>query len=794
MPRTKSPYRYDPASKRWRNQDKLIVPKREVDLWKARQSKSSDDEGTEFGFSVPKIFSSPQSDLYSKVENLIGRAERGQDISNDPAMLEAGRRFGDIVAMSDPDLMQAEINGELVTAAEVDVNDTTKYPPQPIPAGIRAAMNSAEYYCNTEGDVFQHIEAPIDVSISELEINVPGDKKLDRLLKDLYGPDKLDMISVLTQIWLTTATYGSAYPLEVPSTKENDSPIEKIVMLPSKFVWVGYHITHSDIVDTPYMLRPLNGAPNWSQDLLRQTMMPMTYNAFASGFNDQIIRGWGLPLNPGYLHPVRGKAFDWNRYPLPPISRAFRAISTRAIYQEMRRALLEGYKNQLWVFILGSKELPPSPKEMAALKSAVSGLSGNRTGDLVWRFPLTVDVKVPQSFDNAVGNETSQAFTLEIFRNLGSNIQITTGNKVFLPGSSGDSGVEVDLTIWLRRMEFVRNTVLRWEQGFRSRLADRLGAPKLKEARVSFSKSLLEVSEKIKKEIVPMYSAGLYSPQTALNAAGKEYETEIDLKKAAQKDADLLMPPATYNQMTVGPDGSKAVANTPKGRPETPKNPNAVKAAWEDDAERQRYFETVRSLYTSLANGGSPEEFINSLKEVNATYLRDITLESYLQSGGVHSLSAGWSNLASNFVNAYADNFLNDLQAADPSEYSDDKFAWRTMLYPQEGYKMAVLNGQGAAMKEQGASHWRRVIHPEKSQSGTCPACLADASITHSIDEPFQVLHPNENCGRQELYLQYFVGNIPSMEMPVPSFRSDFTDSVEQDLGPTKGRTRRRRI
>lgn len=793
MPKTKAPYHYDAKKRRWVNQDNLVIPKRTVELWKARQSSKNEDEGAEFGFSVPKVFSSPKSDLYARVENLIGRAERGQDISNDPAMLEAGKRFGDLVGLSDPDVMTAEINGKMVVAAEVET-DTVKYPPQPIPAGIRAAMNSAEYYCNTEGDVFQHIEAPIDVSVSELEINVPGDKKLDRMLKELYAPDKLDMISVLTQIWMTTATYGSAYPLEIPSAKEDGAPVEKIVMLPSKFVWVGYHITNSDGADTPYMLRPLNGAPNWSEGLLRQTMMPMTYNAFATGFNEQIVQGWGLPLNPSYLHPVRGKAFDWNRYPLPPISRAFRAISTRAIYQEMRRALLEGYKNQLWVFILGSKELPPSPKEMAALRGAVSGLSGNRTGDLVWRYPLDVQVKVPASFDNAVGNETSQAFTLEIFRNLGSNIQITTGNKVYLPGSSGDSGVEVDLTIWLRRMEFVRNTVLRWEQGFRNRLADRMGAPKLKEARVSFSKSLLEISEKIKKEIVPMYSAGLYSPQTALAATGKEYDIEIDLKKAAQKDAELLMPPATYNQTTMGPGGEKSVANTPKGRPETPKNPNVVKAAWEDDAERKEYFGAIEELLASLVKNGKPEEFISNLKATNSFYLDDVTRKAYRESGGVGAVPAEWQELAANFVNAYADNFLNDLKASDPVEFSSDRNAWRTMLYPQEGYKMAVLNGQGYAMKQQGASHWRRVIHPEKSEAGTCSACLADASITHSIDEPFQVLHPNENCGRQELYLQYFVGNIPSIEMPVPSFRSDVADDVEESLGKANSRTRRRRV
>lgn len=786
MPKRKAPYYYDAKSRRWRDSDtKQVVSKADVQLASTRAKR--EDDTTEYGFTVPSMSRSPKSDLYAKVEALIGQAERGADISRDPLMLEAGQRYGEFVAMSEPDIV--------VQGTDVSITDTLRYPPQPIPAGIRAAMNSAEYYCNTEGDVYQHVEAPIDVSISDLEINVPGDKALDRLLKDLYGPDGLDMVAVLTQIWLISAIYGSAYPLEVPSEKDvADAPIEKVIMLPSKFVWVGYHITNSNQIDTPYMLRPLNGAPSWSQELLRQTMMPMTYNAFTTGFNDQIVQGWGVPINPEFLHPVRGKAFDWQRYPQPSISRAFRAISTRAIYQEMRRALLEGYKNQLWVYVLGSEKLPPSPKEMSALKSAVAGLSGNRTGDLVWRYPLTVEVKVPQAINNAIANETSQSFTLEIFRQLGSNIQVTTGNKVFLPGSSGDSGVEIDLTIWLRRMEFMRNAVLRWEQGFRSRLADRLKAPKLKEARVDFSRSLLEISEKIKKEIVPMYSAGLYSPQTALEAAGRQYDIEIDNKKKAQADSELLLPPATYNQTTVNPNTpTKSAANSPKGRPVTPKNPNSVRAAWEDDALRKEYFDNIQSLLADFRNGQPPEEFIRNLKASNERYLEEITRKAYIEAGGVGDVPDDWKELSANFINSYADGFLADLKAG-TAEADSDRVTWRTMLYPQEGYKMAVLNGQGYAMREQGASHWRRVLHPEKSAAGSCPMCVADSHVMHSIDEPFQVLHPNENCGRQELYLQYFVGSIPSIEMPVPSFRDELAGDVEEILGQSKTRTRRRRV
>jgi len=201
VPDFKPPFKYSPAKRRWVDSTGKVTPK-SVAKRKELLAKRDPEEAEGFG-GVVQWNRTPKSDLYAEVEHLVGLAERGVDISNEPAIQKAGKRYQEVLAFVDPDEMK---NAEAVEQFRLD-------PPQPIPTGIRSAMNLAEYYCNTEGDVFQHIEAPIDITFSELEISVPDDKGLERELQDYYGPLRLNMREVLYQIWLTTAIYGSAYPL-----------------------------------------------------------------------------------------------------------------------------------------------------------------------------------------------------------------------------------------------------------------------------------------------------------------------------------------------------------------------------------------------------------------------------------------------------------------------------------------------------------------------------------------------------------------------------------------------------
>ncbi len=822
----KTKFKYLTKRKRYMRMDtKQLVSKAEmlrIQATEANDTGSKEDYG--FTFNLNR---SPESDIYSAIERLVGKGEAGIDVTKEPLLQEAGDKFNHLLAFVDRDNMDGaqsydhRIRDPQNPTNWIDATDKDQPAPHPIPTGIRSAMTLSEFYTNTQGDVSQTVEAPIDLSISDLKISVPKDKGVEKKLKDLYGPEKLNMKHILYQIMLNTGVFGSAYPMEVPDDRDHPTEIVQVIPLPPKYMWVGYHVVSGalipDSMASPYAMRPWDGTPNWTQELAKQMFMPMTYNAFASGFNEQNVTGWGLPVNPAFLHPVRAKAFDWNRYPLPPISKAFRSISTRAIYQEMRRGLLEGFKNQLWVFILGTKDAMPSPLEMQALKSAINGLSGSRTGNLVWRFGLDVQIKTPGVLQDAISNEVAQMFKTEIFSDLGMNVRLTTANKISMPGSgAGDSGVEIDLSVWLRRLEFIRKNIMEWEYLFRMRQADRWDAeeggnghrarlalenPKC----VKFSRSLLEIAEEIKQVILPLYTVGLTSPQTSLDRADEDYETELDRKKENKPNQDLFMPPPSFNQMATGSGGDqKSSTSTSSGRPPDAVNKNKMAAfdpvklsAASNDSETKRlYFAAVIAALTDeLWNNGDVDTFIASLKKINDEYLAKASDEAYAAAGGVGSLDPERRRFAANYVNSYADNFSHDLKkmVADEEPMATNAIKRRVMMYPEEGYKSAVVNATNQVMAERGASHWRRVLHPELSKEGPCPACKADSAIAHSITDPFIVMHPNDVCGTQELGIQYFTsGGMPSIEVPTPNSGNELAQELFNSR--KNGKVRRKRV
>ena len=749
----------DLKSRKWRLADGTIIRKRDF-----LSLRGEAEEPQAFGF-FHHVNS--DNDVRAKLERLVGGAERGVDIAQDPVFRRAAENLNHLVAFVEPD-----------TA------------PEPIPTQMRAAYNLADYYCNTEGDVEQHVSAPIDMALGTLDIT----GELEEEVRELYGVDRLNMRRVLADIFYSTMKYGAAYPYEVYRGRD----AAKIVLLPPKFMWVGYNVARDGWVETvnknfqietPYRLRPLDGSPNWTRELLNRTVRPIAYAPQNDDWNMQVPDGesWGMKLPLEFLWPVRAKAMPYERYALPPIARAFHSIGSRAVFREMRRATIEGYRHQLWTFILGEPDKPPSAAEMAALQSVLGAMAGERTGYLAWRYGLEVKVHAPNALDNLLTSETAMLFTLEIFRDLGVSAHLATGNPISMASGRSSADMDIDLSLWLRRLEFARQELLDWELLFRLRWAFRQDGEKMvkamKRTEVRFSKSLLEIGELIKKELQPLYMTGAISLHTMLNRAGYNYDVEREFKKDELPERELNMPMPTYNQTTTGENGTQS-KTAPQGRPADSVNPKKVlstlEASWNDTVLRDRYYADVDALVDGYLNGRTSEaSFVDQLKATNLYTLRAVTDQSYRATGGAFDLPAAWLDAAARFVNSFADHFGEDLEGLD-----SDKVRARARLYPQEGYKMAKLNGQAAAMRDLGATHWQRAHY-----DNDCPDCRADAQLLHAITEPFVVMHPNENCSKNELHVRYFdARGSMILECPIPGA----PDPVADMVGGTS-RARRRR-
>lgn len=637
--------------------------------------------------------------------------------------------------------------------------------PDPMPSDIRVMMDLSELFFRTEGDVFQLFETPMELALRPMDIDCP-DKTFEKELVDIYmGDEGIDIDYVMGQLWLISDIFGQAFPLEIWN---GDDELDWILHLPPRYVNVG-----NSMGMRTYGLLPSDYG-RWTEEMVRTQIPEMAYNAFAPGWNEQFASGNDIPIANNMCHPVREQSFAFSRYAIPPMARAFRAITTRRIAEEMMRATMEGYKNQLWAFLVGDAEHPPSPHMVTALKNEIQSMAGERTGLFVWwNAPLDIRTIGPATFDGMSGMDTWHALTQHIYRQLGVHMVVVSGESS-ISGLGGN--VEVNARMMLQRAKHKRDQLLRWERGLRMRIARRMmkgkSAEKMAaETRTEFARNPLEIADEVRDWLMPYYQAGALSTATFLQLGGFNYEAELANKKREQKNRDLFSAPATFSQTTVGPDGGKQVSSSPdKTGTQIDKGGrgNAIKARFENEPLFEKLLSDVFVSFDRLLSGNmNTDEFVNDLVAQMSNYAPRFAEQGYSDAGGAHSVNAEWVRGSSNFVNSFA---TRPGGLRDALAQAEDKSSlyWRVYLYPQELRHLAYMYGIQQAMKEHGARAWRRVLHPELSNEGPCEQCLMDSAIIHSIDEPFFDFHPNGVCTAQGV-AYYTGGPEPDIEIPVPT-------------------------
>ena len=652
--------------------------------------------------------------------------------------------------------------------------------PHPIPGNVLATYRLAEYYYEAEGDIAAALETPVQVSMRDPIVYCP-DPEVKKALKELYDVDHLNLRQLMMDIWLSIAVYGIAHPFE--AWKGNN--IEGIILLPPGYVSVGSYLSGD-------YLFPVDNAAQWTADSMRALLPAHLYNAIAKP--EENVPSGKLKIPEGLIHSVRALDQRWKLYPKPILKGAFRSLSTRMVYEEMRRAIYEGFKHQLWLFLLGDMEHKPSPEMMKHLTSLVEGIAGERTGALTFWGGLSVKVVAPETSDIMKSTEW-WALSLDIFRRLGINMRVATGNTI---PDDRSQDFELDVDMMLEKFELMRSQLLAWERGFRLRWAEEQGEKYLeaaKEAKVVFSLNMMEQREAIKSRLLPLFAAGLLSPQTLLSQSAQSYEVErqnkLDIQ--GQGEEELWVAPATYSQTTTDAGGaqSETAQTRPKGRPSEGLKAGVEMLGAEGSIETKKKKYLALILAALLAYEADPPKFITELKRINEEELAGFSEMGYRQArGGRLDVPSPWLNSASAFVNSFADKFGSDMEAgAGRLDYQT-----RALMYGAEGYRTALLHGIQAAMFERGASHWRRILRPEASKSGPCPLCIQDAQILHSIDEAFVALHNNEVCSMQTLNVR-FSNSGEEVEFGVPGLTvNEMSALLEESGGEVDHNVRRKRV
>jgi hypothetical protein len=268
----------------------------------------------------------------------------------------------------------------------------------------------------------------------------------------------------------------------------------------------------------------------------------------------------------------------------------------RTIYQDSARALVEGYKYQLWVVRLGDPDHIPLPQEITAVKDMMNGIAGDRTGTLVWRdAPFVVEVHVPKGLGEMLSNDYYGGLTREILRKMGITAQVIDGETPGTLGSVGGRGSssekgDINVQIFFEKARYQADQILDWliylaKKWVRYNSAGKkLPVKSLDSLSFDFAPTYAEMAGRIEKIYGPMYRDGALSHHTYTRAAGLNGDVELDYKKEESdaRDNGLLNPPVTFSQMVVNAKGdTKEVAQTePQGSPD--------KAGEENNAAQDR--------------------------------------------------------------------------------------------------------------------------------------------------------------------------------------------------------------
>jgi len=435
------------------------------------------------------------------------------------------------------------------------------------------------------------------------------------------------------------------------------------------------------------------------------------------------------------------------------------------------------------VFKLGNDNTKVSTQKIQRFVNLVSEATGDRTGYLVWTHDLEVEVHAPKPLDQMLGNERWQAITAHIFRQLGISTRIISGEA---PMGATRSGEELDVKILLARLEWMRHNCIRWLNGWNKRYAQRKKNANARDVmlknlpRVRFGEDFLEKETLMRGFLQPLMMGGKLSNETLLEQVGFDYDLERTRKIEEEDTAYLFGPQPTYMQPV--PTKLENVQYTPEGRPpegQPPKKPIKIEAARTDfPPEVQTFEDKIVEAYDEILTSEDRKAAIASFRDVmralNAQYILQGYTQGYQVAQGNEEISQERIDEAIKWNNDYLDNFIADLEANVDDDAQLETWRNRAKLYALEGHKRGYMMGIFQAMIERGAKGWRRILHPERSQTGPCDLCIADSALIHPITEEFWEPHPYGVCTSVSVYFYREFGTaeipmgFPIGEFPVP--------------------------
>jgi hypothetical protein len=638
----------------------------------------------------------------------------------------------------------------------------------PPPSNIWAQMRSSLPMRNSNGDVAKILSVPAEIMFNEqhsIRI-ICKDTGAQKVWRDLFD-DETGLVPINDwgkDCYYTIQYYGQWFPLEYWEGKD----FKGIAALEPMSVWVGYH------QGLGYPPMSIVSPQAFDEAKWRSMTKDAVFTTSVTDQNIQTFPAFRIPLPPDVLTPVYayGKIAN-ERYAAWDLPRAYNSMMFRMMLREYRQGVLESWMAQLLILAVeGWNNSPPSKGSITAIQQMLDTAISTHKGDMVVGYKLTPHMIKPDPLDKIAGIEAMAQASGQIYTDLGFDIFFVNGAIAGEHGRGGGVQVEVSAQIVLERWKslivgyfnWCRHWARKWAEKNDRSLLDKLPSFKIRPSNV-------ETFAIIEKMVVPLVTRGILSTTTALDRASESYEAELANKMDEEPHKEKFLPPPSFAQMTVNPDGTPGdtAYQSEPGRPKKiGQNTEGAIIIQAQDKRHDDLKAIIAALFATVISAPSRatiNAFAADLERTLRAQMGAVYSDGYHRQGGLDEPDLTLLNGAITFQAEHLRGFKSDMLAALGEPEKLGAMQHRASLYAGALVTAFVLGSQAGA-KSIGSSHWQRVLHPELSQSGPCEQCLADSAIVHPIDDPFVEYHPNECCSMQSIRF-HFAGETKAVPLTV---------------------------
>lgn len=635
--------------------------------------------------------------------------------------------------------------------------DYTKPDILKIPTDPHKRMQLANEVCIIEPICGAVVDILTSLAISGIKIDC-DDKELDEYIDEFNRT--VEMHQVIK--WITREYYTSSNVTIYKELDKNGIPLGYTVLNPLAVKIEGSLLFNNELI-TIDLSEEFREFDKLDEDLKKRLLsnMPSYIRDAYRNKKETII----LPSEK-VTRICRNKQ-PYQRYAEPYLGRVFKPVLIKERLRWLDLSTVEGLVNQILLVKVGTDQFPCTDDKV--LQTVAKLFTTTKPAyQVVWNH--AIDAQFISRDRETLDNKKYEEPNADIAKGLGVPISLVTGEGANFS------------TIWtvtqslIERVSTELSDICRWLEKEYEAVAKIKGYDS--KPRVRFDKTKLRQDNYVRLVLAPLYDRGLLSAETIINEAGFNYNTELEKKKANQKESMYFLPPSLpytgqpnnplqHQGREPGTPSNDYKDREPQSTPDS--GPNrlpevasriAVASVYEDDEDLiEEYYKVLYSHYQNL------KEQLEGVLDIEDSVERNKQLALLYQSFLMTAFDDTFNLISKRYTDVYS-KFSDDLEKDIYNKNLTSLYNWhrealsklvldlkyglqnkglekaavekvfernlfRIGLFANEGIKNASLMGLKAGFNATGVAHvrWEAVLDDK-----TCSICASRHGQVYNIN------------------------------------------------------------